>query len=73
MTPLIQTPGKLIRVVNMADYTAQAASVGRFLAITQLIVGFVLVCFGIADYVIEYLWTGYGCFGIWIGIWVSFV
>ena len=42
----------------MADYSALAASVGRFLAIEHLFLGFILVCFGIADYVIPDFFTG---------------
>ena len=55
----------------MADYSALAASVGRFLAIEHLLLGFILVCFGIADYVIPDYFTGNLCFGIWTGVWVS--
>ena len=43
----------------------------RILAIVHIIVGFLLICFGIADRAVEYFWTGYGCYGIWIGVWVS--
>lgn len=56
----------------MADQTAKVAVMGRYLAITHIIVGVLLFCFGIADYVTQHFWTGYVCFGIWIGIWVSF-
>ena len=47
------------------------ASMGRILAIVHIIIGFLLFCFGIADRVLEYSFTGYVGFGIWIGIWVS--
>ena len=55
----------------MADYSSQATTVGRFLAIAHLFLGFILVCFGIADYATTYFFTGYICFGIWIGIWMG--
>lgn len=58
--------------IKMADQTAKVAVMGRYLAITHIIVGVLLFCFGIADYVTQHFWTGYVCFGIWIGIWVSF-
>ncbi|XP_027036111.1 uncharacterized protein LOC113664683 [Pocillopora damicornis] len=54
----------------MADQTAKVAVMGRYLAITHIIVGVLLFCFGIADYVTQHFWTGYVCFGIWIGIWM---
>ena len=56
---------------NMADGAVKAANMARVLAIVHIIVGFLLFCFGIADRVVELFWTGYGYFGIWIGIWVS--
>lgn len=43
----------------------------RILALVHIIVGFLLICFGIADRAVEYFWTGYGGYGIWMGIWVS--
>ncbi|XP_078382680.1 uncharacterized protein LOC144665322 isoform X2 [Oculina patagonica] len=49
------------RVINMA----------RILAIVHIVVGFLLICFGIAERAVEYFWTGYGGFGIWIGIWAG--
>lgn len=55
----------------MADYSSQATTVGRFLAIAHLFLGFILVCFGIADYATTYFFTGYICLGIWIGIWMG--
>lgn len=45
---------------------------GRYFVIIYIIVGVLFFCFGIVDYVIQYFWIGYVCFGIWIGIWVSF-
>ena len=46
---------------------------GRILSIVHIIIGFLLFCFGIADLVVAYFFTGYGAYGIWIGIWVSTV
>lgn len=57
----------------MADYSVISARMGRILAIVHIIIGFLLFCFGIADHVVEYSFTGYVGFGIWIGIWVSCV
>jgi len=63
----------------MADNTENVVKMARFLAIAHIIVGFLLISFGIADGVtsISYhstiydFWTGYIFFGIWIGVWVS--
>ena len=55
----------------MAENSAKVANMARILAIVHIIVGFLLICFGIADRVVEYFYTGYGCYGIWIGVWVS--
>ena len=57
--------------VKMADTEAKAVNKARALALVHVIVGFLLFCFGIADLVVGYFWTGYGAFGIWIGVWVS--
>ena len=56
----------------MAD-SVKLANMVRLLAIVHIIVGFLLICFGIADRVVEYRdsWTGYWYYGIWMGIWVS--
>ena len=53
--------------------SVKLANMARFLAIVHIIVGFLLICFGIADRVIYfgYSWTGYMYYGIWIGVWVS--
>ncbi len=56
----------------MADDSPKAANMARVLSIVHIIVGFLLVCFGIADAAVGYFWTGYVGFGIWIGVWVSF-
>ena len=55
----------------MADNSAKVANMARTLAIVHIIVGFLLICFGIADRAVEYFWTGYGGYGIWMGIWVN--
>ena len=55
----------------MADNSAKDVNIARNLAITYLIVGFLLFCFGIADRAIGHFWTGYVCFGVWAGAWVS--
>ena len=64
----------------MAGNSTNAAKMARFLAIIQIVIGVLLIGFGIADrlvkgrgyyYYYHYDWTGYVYFGIWIGIWVS--
>ena len=55
----------------MAENSVKAAKMARFLAITQILTGFLLLCFGIADRLVPEVITGYGYFGVWIGIWVS--
>ena len=57
----------------MADNSAKVAKMARVLAIVHIIVGFLLFCFGIADGVVGYFWTGYGWFGVWSGVWVRYV
>ncbi|XP_078384055.1 uncharacterized protein LOC144666506 [Oculina patagonica] len=54
----------------MADHSTKVANTARILAIADIIVGFLLVCFGIADRVVGYFWPGIICFGIWIGVWM---
>jgi len=61
------TPAKYL---NMADNIAKVTKL-RNLAITKLIVGFLLFCFGIADQVVVDYWTSVASFGIWAGILVS--
>ena len=51
---------------NMADKLEKT----RVLAACHIIVGFLLVCLGIADR-IERTFFGIICMGIWIGTWVS--
>ena len=60
-----------VTLSKMADNAGKVANMARILAIVHIIVGFLLICFGIADRAVEYFWTGYGCYGIWIGVWVS--
>ena len=52
----------------MAD---NVAKVSRNLAITQLILGFLLFCFGIGEQVVEELVTHDKYIGISAGMWVS--
>jgi len=56
----------------MVENSAKVAKMARILAIVHIIVGVLLICFGIADRAVEYFWTGYVGFGIWIGLWVSY-
>ena len=62
---------------KMADNTENVVKMARFLAIVHIIVGFLLINFGIADAVTSFkfhsygFWAGYIFFGIWIGVWVS--
>ena len=62
---------------KMADHSANVAKMARFLAILHIVIGALLICFGIADrlvYDYEYYYgvtTGYYYYGVWIGIWVS--
>lgn len=57
----------------MADNSAKVAKMARVFAIIHIIVGFQLICVGIVDGVVEYFWIGYVGFGVWTGVWVSFV
>jgi len=59
---------------NMAEYSVMAAKMARLLALAHIVVGILLICFGIADRLVEYhySWTGeLYQFGIWIGLWVG--
>ena len=58
-------------IVNMAENSARVAKMARSLAITQILTGVLQFSFGIADRVVPGGFTGYGYFGVWIGIWVS--
>ena len=42
----------------------------RLIAIGHIVVGILLMVFGVVDRVEGYFWTGEGCFGIWCGVWV---
>lgn len=42
----------------------------RLIAIGHIVVGILLIVFGIVDRVEGYFWTGEGCFGIWCGVWM---
>ena len=56
----------------MADYYAlKVVYMARILAIVHIVVGSLLICFGIADIAVQYFWSGHGCWGIWMGVWVS--
>jgi len=61
----------------MVQNMAKVAKMARNLAIAHIIVGFLLICFGIGDRLVEFhnrcRWTGEAYFGIWIGIWVSII
>ena len=57
----------------MAENSTKAVNMARLLAIVHIMVGFLLFCFGIGDLAVQYFYTGYGCYGIWIGVWVSCV
>ena len=54
----------------MAESAAKLTK-ARILAIAQLIVGFLLICFGIGERDVEELVTHNICGGILAGIWVS--
>ncbi|XP_068737647.1 uncharacterized protein [Montipora capricornis] len=60
----------------MADNGRKAVAMARFLAIAHIIVGSLLIIFGIADGVTSInrrsygFWTGHVFFGVWIGAWM---
>ena len=60
----------------MAD-SVTLANMVRGLATVHIIVGILLIFFGIGDRIVEYEyvlnWTGLLYFGVWIGIWVSII
>ena len=73
-TPTAAPDVSLARRFDMADKSAKMiANMARVLAIVHIIIGFLLLAFGIADLVVMLSWSGYPdpCFGIWIGVWVS--
>ena len=59
------------RFVDMAENSASVAKMARLLAINQILIGFLLFSFGIADRLVPGSFTGYAYSGVWIGIWVS--
>ena len=50
--------------------TAKTLKIARLVALAHIVVGILLLIFGIVDRVEGYFWTAKGCFGIWCGIWV---
>ena len=56
----------------MAENSANVAKMARILAIVHIIVGTLLICFGIADRALAPSSKRYGLYGIWTGVWVSF-
>ena len=54
----------------MADNVAKVTQARNF-AIAQLIVGFLLFCFGIGEQAMAKVFSQRIHFGIWAGIWVS--
>ncbi|KAL9961760.1 hypothetical protein ACROYT_G030774 [Oculina patagonica] len=60
----------LVTQLNMAENSAKAASMARVLAIVHIIVGFLLLCFGIADAAVGYFVIGDFCLGIFYGVWM---
>ena len=58
--------------------SSTTVSMVRVLAIFHIVVGALLIIFGIADGVTSFttggyrFWTGQVFFGVWIGTWVSF-
>jgi len=49
---------------------AKTLKIARLAALAHIVVGVLLLIFGIADRIEGYFWTGKECFGIWCGIWV---
>ncbi|CAH3190564.1 unnamed protein product [Porites evermanni] len=54
----------------MAENSASVAKMARLLAINQIVIGFLLFSFGIADRLVPGSFTGYVYSGVWIGIWM---
>jgi len=58
----------------MANNLQIVVKMARVLAIAHIVVGALLICFGIADYVTstrhDFI-AGDIFFGVWIGVWVS--
>ena len=55
----------------MAVDSVMVARMARLLALAHILVGFLLICFGIADRVGQHSVVNFIGFGIWIGVWVS--
>ena len=55
----------------MADNAGRVATMAGILSIMHIIVGSLLICFGIADSAVGFYDTGHIGYGIWIGVWVS--
>ena len=57
---------------NIAETSAKVAKMARNLAIAHIVIGFLLIFFGIGDRLVEFhkfcSWTGGAYFGIWIGM-----
>ena len=51
--------------------SVMVARMARFLALAHIVVGLLLICFGIADCVVQESEMYFVGFGIWIGVWVS--
>ena len=49
------------------------ASVLRGLALTQMVFGGLMFLLGVASAIFVRHWSSYVGFGIWVGVWVSFV
>ena len=52
---------------------AYRASVLRGLAITQMVFGGLMFLLGVTSAIFVRHWSSYVGFGIWVGVWVSFV
>ena len=63
--PLICLSDAYIKYGGLPE--VKAAKMARILAIVHIIVGFLLICFGIADSFVPYFWTSFPAFGIWSG------
>ena len=74
MTPLGW--GGLIGLCFKMAIFSTTVMMARVLAIFHIVVGALLIIFGIADGVTSFdadaFWTGQIFFGVWIGTWVSF-
>ena len=55
----------------MAVKLTKTITTARVLVVNHVIVGFLLVCFGIREYVLETPTVCFMYMGIWTGIWVS--